>query len=299
MNVFITGGTGFVGRHLSQHLLNHGHRIKAIGTSPSQNLIHHENFTYIPADATRPGDWQKQLQGVDVVVNLAGRTIFKRWTESYKRQIYDSRVLTTRNVVAALPDDQDVTLCSTSAVGFYGSRGDDILREDEPAGDDFLALLGQDWESAALKAEDKGIRVVLPRFGIALGKGGGAMAKMMPVFKMGVGGPLGDGRQWFPWIHMRDLIDAIAFVISNSQVRGALNFTAPNPVTNKELSKALGGVLMRPAFLPTPKAMLRLMMGEMGEVLLASQRAIPDRLLSHGFQFRFPDLKEALEDLVT
>ncbi|MGD9065045.1 MAG: NAD-dependent epimerase/dehydratase family protein, partial [Desulfobacterales bacterium] len=199
MKVLITGGSGFIGSNLSEYLLERGHMVSAIGRSASRNLIHHENFRYIEADTTRPGEWQKEVGEAEAVVNLTGATIFKRWTAKYKKLIRDSRILTTRHVVAALPEGKKITLCSASGAGYYGNRGEDILKEDEGLGLDFLANLSRDWEKEALQATAKGTRVAVMRFGVILGENGGALAKMIPAFKMFVGGPLGNGNQWFPW----------------------------------------------------------------------------------------------------
>ena len=298
MKVFVCGGSGFVGTRLTAYLLEQGHEVVALGTSKTSRIAEESNYRYISADASEVGDWQAELADVDAVVNLAGKNIFNRWTDSYKKSIYDSRVLTTRNIVDGLPDSKPVLLCSTSAVGFYGNRGDEKLDENSTAGEGFLATVGQDWEKEALQAEQKGHRVALMRFGIVLGKGGGAMAKMLPAFKMMVGGPLGDGRQWFPWIHMDDVIGAIDFIFKNKQMQGPINFTAPNPVQNREMAKTLGRVLLRPAFMPTPAFMIRLAMGELGDTLLDSQRAVPGRLLQNGYSFQYPDLEPALRQIV-
>jgi len=298
MKFFITGATGFVGTYLCRNLLEAGHEVTGVGTRPEHRLISHDQFHYISADTTQPGSWQDALTDVDAVVNLAGKTIFNRWTTRYKIAMYDSRILTTRNLVDALPDGRDVVLCSTSAVGYYGDQGDAVLSEDAPAGDDFLARLGEHWEKEALAAEAKGARVVLARFGIVLGRGGGALGKMVPAFRMMVGGPLGDGMQWFPWIHMDDIIAAVKFLVTTDATRGPFNFCAPNPVRNLELAKALGDVLQRPAVMPAPAFMIRLVMGEFGNTLLASQRAVPAKLLDSGFEFAFPELHDALVDLV-
>ncbi|MEX1350207.1 MAG: TIGR01777 family oxidoreductase, partial [Desulfobacterales bacterium] len=204
MKVLITGGSGFIGSNLSEYLLDRGHRVSAIGRSASRNRIHHEYFRYIEADTTRPGKWQKEIGEADAVVNLTGATIFKRWTVKYKKLIRDSRILTTRHVVAALPEAKKITLCNASGAGYYGNRGEDILKEDEGIGQDFLANLSRDWEKEALQATAKGTRVAVMRFGVVLGENGGALAKMIPAFKMFVGGPLGNGNQWFPWMHLED-----------------------------------------------------------------------------------------------
>ena len=190
MNIFITGGLGFVGRHLSTALVEDGHRVTAVGRTENPDKIDHPDFHYIAADTTQAGDWQKSLADHDVVINLAGKSIFTVWTEKIKQQIYDSRILTTRNLVAGLPEGRETLLCSTSAVGYYGDGGEEVLTEDAPPGDDFLAQVGRDWEKEALAAEAKGARVVLPRFGIVLDRDGGALATMIPAFRSFVGGSL-------------------------------------------------------------------------------------------------------------
>jgi len=299
MKFLITGGLGFIGVNLSNYLLDKGHAVIALGRAATQNRVTADRYEYISADTTQAGNWQKALGDVDAVVNLAGKSIFKRWSKSYKRQIYDSRILTTRNVVDALPADQSVVLCSASGAGYYGNRGDDLLKEDEKSGNDFLASVSVDWETEALKGTAKGIRVTLMRFGVILGKGGGALAKMIPAFKFFVGGPIGSGNQWFPWMHLTDLMAAILFVCEHPQVNGPLNFCAPNPVRNRELAKTLGQVLGRPAIMPTPAFMVRTVLGEFGNVLLDSQRTIPAKLLSHGFEFQYPDIRSALKEVVS
>jgi uncharacterized protein (TIGR01777 family) len=298
MKILITGGLGFIGTNLSDYLLDKGHSVIAVGRAATLNRITSDRYHYVSADTTRPGDWQKALGDVDDVVNLAGKSIFKRWSKSYKKEIYDSRILTTRNVIDALPAGQAVSLCSASGAGYYGNRGDDLLKEDEKPGDDFLALLSVDWEAEAVKGTDKGIRVAVMRFGVILGKGGGALAKMIPAFKFFVGGPIGSGTQWFPWMHLTDLMAAMLFVFEHPQVSGPLNFCAPHPIRNRQLANTLGEVLGRPAIMPAPAFMIRMLLGEFGNVLLDSQHTIPDKLLSHGFEFEYPDIKSALQAVV-
>ena len=298
MNVFITGGLGFVGRNLSNFLLQKGNRITAVGLSKNPELIDHPDFRYISADTTQTGAWQQELGDQQVIINLAGRSIFKRWTDGYKKQIVDSRILTTRNLVSALPTGSQMVFCSTSAVGYYGSRGEEVLTEEAAPGDDFLAEVGKRWEQEARQAEAKGIRVVLTRFGIILDRDGGAMAKMIAAFRFFLGGPLGNGEQWFPWIHMHDLLSAFQFIIENSGVNGPVNFCAPQPVRNKELAAKLGTALNRPAFMPAPAFMIKLLMGEFGESLLNSQRAVPDKLEKLGFKFKYVNMDSALGEIV-
>jgi uncharacterized protein len=298
MNFFITGGLGFVGRHLSNFLLQEGHRVTAVGLSKNPTVIDHPDFRYLSADTTEKGGWQQELGDQQVIVNLAGKSIFKRWTDDYKKQIHDSRILTTRNLVDALPSGSQIIFCSTSAVGYYGSGGDDVLTEESPPGDDFLAEVGKNWEQEALRAQAKDARVVLTRFGIVLDRGGGAMAKMIPAFRAFLGGPLGSGMQWFPWIHMQDLLGAYQFVIRRPEISGPVNFCAPRPVRNKELAAKLGSVLNRPAVMPAPAFMIKLVLGEFGQTLLNSQRAVPAKLEKFGFEFKYADMDSALGEIV-
>ena len=279
-------------------MLSAWQKVTAIGRSADRQRIRHENYRYIAADTTRPGKWQKEAEETQAAVNLTGATIFKRWTANYKEMIYNSRILTTRHVVAALPEGRSVTLCSASGAGYYGNRGEDILKEDERVGHDFLAGVSKDWEKEAQNAAAKGVRVAVMRFGVVLGKSGGALAKMIPAFKMFVGGSMGSGNQWFPWIHLDDLMAAVRFIIDHQDVSGPLNFCAPNPARYRQLAKTLGEVLGRPSFMPAPAFMIRLAMGEFGDVFLASQRTIPDRLLKHGFSFQYPDIKSAIQAVV-
>ena len=296
MKFLITGGTGFVGSFLTLQLLQDDHEVTVIGRS-STPVVHSGRFHAISADTARKGSWQNALKDVDAVINLAGMSIFQRWTPAYKQQIYDSRILTTRHVVEGMTGDRPQTLISTSAVGYYGSRGDDILSEAEPCGRDFLSKVGKDWEHEAFEAEKKNIRVVAARFGVVLGSSGGALKQMQTPFKWFVGGPMGSGRQWFSWIHIADLLAGLMFALENTNIQGAVNLCSPVPVTSGELARTLGAVLGRPAFIPAPSMALRLILGEFAETLLSSQRAIPEKLLASGFVFRFPDLKDALTDL--
>ncbi|MEJ2659667.1 MAG: TIGR01777 family oxidoreductase [Desulfobacteraceae bacterium] len=298
MKILITGGTGFVGTHLSHACMDAGHEVTVLGTRTLPAQGDPPLLNRVAADTTRPGPWQTDAAAADLIFNLAGRNIFQRWNRKTKRQIYESRILTTRNLVAALPEDGAAVLISTSAVGYYGDCGDIELNEESPVGTDFLASLARDWEREALKAEAKGVRVVLARFGVVLGRGGGALAKMIPAFKSFMGGPLGNGRQWFPWIHVRDLVKALTFLARRSDLAGPFNLCAPCPVTNAAMARALGKALGRPAKLPVPAFMVRMMAGELGNVMLASQRTLPVRLLRAGFEFDYRHIDGALAAIV-
>ena len=298
MKIFITGSLGFVGRHLSHALLKDGHQITGVGRSakPSQP-IDHPSFHYLAADTTKPGDWQQKVADNDIVINLAGKSIFTYWTEKVKKEIYDSRILTTRHLTQSLAGAQDVIFFSTSAVGYYGERGDDILREKEPPGHDFLATLSIDWEAEAMKAQSDTVRVILTRFGIVLDRRGGAMAQMVPAFKFFVGGRLGSGRQWFPWIHLHDLIEAYRFAINHPQVAGPANWCAPEPVRNEDLTRILANKLDRPAMLPVPEFIIKTVAGEFGETLLCSMRVQPGVLMDAGFSFTYGTIESALDEI--
>jgi len=297
MKIFITGGTGFIGTYLSSYLLKKGHSVVAVGRSPDHKLDGQGNFKYISADTTKNGDWQNALYKADAAVNLAGANIFRLWTDRYKTKIYDSRILTTRNLVEAMPNE--LTLYSTSAAGYYGNRGDEILTEEARQGDDFLAKVCIDWEKEAYQAEKKGIRVVTMRFGVVLGKSGGAIKKMLPAFKSFVGGPMGNGKHWFPWIHIYDLVSAILFIHKNREIKGPVNFCAPEPVRNTDFAKALGNALNRPSFMTAPAFMIRLVMGELGATFLNSQMISPAKLTRYGFKFQHPDINSALSEIMT
>lgn len=297
MNIVITGASGFVGSVLSRELVSAGHHVTGLGTSRNHMLASREEFTWVRADTTRPGDWQTAVADADAVINLAGRTLFKRWTRAYKRQIVDSRVETTRNVADALAGSGAILL-STSAVGYYGDRGEEALTETSDPGADFLARLAVDWERAAYTAEKRGVRVAIMRFGVVLGRTGGALAQMLPAFRIFAGGPIGSGRQWFPWIHVADLTNAVRFLLETETASGAYNFCGPQVIRQKAFARALGKVLGRPALLPAPTLALRLMMGEMAGFLFASQKVVPQRLMDESFEFDFATVETALADLV-
>lgn len=298
MKVFITGGTGFTGIYLSRAYLKKGWKVQATGTSPAHPLEGTPDFHYISTDTTQKGKWQLAVKDADAVINLAGRNIFNFWSDSYKKQIYDSRILTTRNLVDSLQPEKKTIFLSASAAGYYGDRGDDILTESEAPGADFLAKVCVDWEAEAMKAKEKGNRVIIMRFGVILGKGGGALSKMIPAFKLFAGGSLGNGLHWFPWLHITDLFEATYFLMENDDAAGPFNFCSPDILRYKQFSRMLGKALNRPSFMQTPAFALKLIMGEMGSAMLNSQRPIPERLEACGFKFKFPQLSNALQDII-
>ena len=301
MKVLVTGGTGFVGQHLTSRLIQEKNEVTIMTRSLKGSEKNPPGVSFLQADPTQKGAWQESIKNYDVIVNLAGASIFNRWTEEYKKLIRESRMRTTRNIIEGLPSrlDRKMTLFSTSAVGYYGFHGDEELVEEFPPGSDFLARMAIDWEGEALKAAGKGARVVITRFGIVLGDKGGALSQMVPLFKKFVGGPIGSGKQWFSWVHIKDLVEAFVFLIKHPEITGPVNLCSPNPVRNKDLAKALGGVLHRPSLMPAPGFMVKLVLGEFGSVILEGQKVIPRRLLDHGFVFQYPEIGKALQNLLS
>ena len=299
MNIFMTGGTGFVGTFLAKKFISEGHKVTILTQPQGGAELKIAGLTYLTGNPTIKGKWQDAVKEHDVIINLAGASIFSRWTPEQKKILRESRIETTRNLVSALPADAGkITFFSTSAVGYYGFHEDEELTENMSEGDDFLARLAYDWEQEALQAQEKGARVVITRFGIVLGKNGGALGQMIPLFKYFLGGPLGSGKQWFSWVHMHDLAEAFIFLLKHTEISGAVNLCSPQPVRNADLGKAIGKVLHRPSFMPAPGFMIKLILGEFGSVLLKGQRVIPRRLLDAGFKFRYPDIEEALRSII-
>jgi uncharacterized protein (TIGR01777 family) len=288
MRVAVTGATGTIGRALAAALTARGDEVTELSRSTNWP---HPKATPPPLDA---------LRGRDAVVHLLGEQIAQRWSDDAKREIRDSRVLSTRNLVNALGElpegERPGVLVSQSGAGWYGHRGDERLDESAPAGDDFLAQLSADWEAEARRAEELGMRVVINRTGVVLAAAGGALEKMLPFFKAGVGGPVAGGRQYVPWIHLDDVVGAILFELGTEDARGPVNLSAPEPATNRELSKALGRALRRPAFAPVPALAVKALYGEMAEIVITGQRAVPGRLIELGYRFRQPNLEAALRD---
>ena len=296
MKILIGGSHGLVGTALIASLEAAGHEVV--------RLVRHYTTSdqEIEWSPDRYSIALSRIEGFDAVVNLAGESIAEgRWTEEKKLRIRESRVKGTKllgDALANLTNSPGTFICA-SAIGYYGNRGDEVLTEAGTPGDDFLAQVCKEWEEATALATEKGIRVVNARFGIILDKNGGALAKMLPPFRMGVGGKIGDGKQWMSWITLDDVIGALEFALENHSVAGPVNFVAPNPVTNAEFTKALGSALSRPTLLPVPAFGVRLLFGEMGEaLLLGGQRVAPKRLMSEGYQFQHAQLDQALKHVL-
>ena len=293
MRILICGASGLIGKALTKALEAKGCELLLAGRKEPQD--ERETKWTIEDGFAEP----ERLEGLDAVIHLAGESVSAlRWTDEKKAAIRSSRVDGTRSVLDALAKlkSRPKVLISGSAVGFYGDRDDEILTESSTSGDNFLAKTCREWEAESRRAEDAGIRTVLLRTGIVLSKDGGALATMLLPFKMGVGGVIGDGKQWMSWISLDDEIRAIEFVLEHEEVRGAVNLVSPNPVTNQEFTSVLGEVLYRPTFIPLPEFAVSMLLGEMGdELLLSSTRAVPARLEQLGFEWQFPELKPALE----
>jgi uncharacterized protein (TIGR01777 family) len=291
--ILVTGGTGFVGNRLRSALVARGNAVSIATRSPQMQLAPNALVEYVP--------WLPDLSKFDAVVNLAGEPIMgRRWNEKFKARILSSRVEGTHKLFDAIAaaEKKPSVLVSASAVGFYGDQGERALTESSAHGSDFMALVCEQWEREAQRAAQFGVRVVNLRIGVALGREGGALAKMLPPFRLGLGGPFGSGAMYMSWIHVQDLVELIAFAIRSQSVSGPLNGVAPGACTNKQFSKALGRALHRPAIFPVPPFALRLVVGQVSQVLLASQHVKPERALAAGFRFKFPEIDGALRDLV-
>jgi uncharacterized protein len=299
MKLVMTGATGLIGSVLADLLWDHHHSLSLLSRRPPAevNVTKKEWFAWQPGVG---GQWENAVNGADGIINLAGEPIAAmRWTGAQKERLRRSRIEGTSSLVQAVAKAKirPKFLINASAVGYYGGRGDEVLSENSKPGSGFLSDLCVEWEEEARKAEAMGVRVVLLRTGVVLAKGKGALAKMVPPFKLFVGGPLGSGDQWMPWIHINDEVGLIQFLMENEDARGAFNATAPNPVTMAEFSKALGNVLNRPSWASVPPSVLALILGEMADMLLTGQRALPEAATKLGYKFKYPKIAGALESL--
>lgn len=296
MRVLITGASGLIGSALQRSFREKGYDLLLASREEPKDT---EHIQWSVEDGFAD---PSKLEGIDAVVHLAGESVNGlRWTDEKKKAIRDSRVLGTRNVVDAISKlkKKPKVFVAASAIGFYGERGDEELTESSAAGDTFLADVSKQWEAESRRAEDAGIRTVLLRTGIVLSKDGGALGTMLLPFKLGVGGVVGSGKQWMSWISLDDHVAAINYVIEHDSIRGAVNSVSPHPITNQEFTKTMGEVLYRPTIIPLPEFAVSMLMGEMGdELLLTSTKVMPKRLEDAGFEFKYPELKSALEHAV-
>jgi hypothetical protein len=300
MKVAITGATGFVGRRLVERLQEQGHQPLILTRNPAAAQRAFPTLEIIAYTPTESGSWQQAIAGCDAVVNLAGEPIAEsRWTPKQKQEILNSRQLGTQKIVEAIAqaNPKPAVLVNASAIGYYGTSETATFDETSPAGNDFLAEVCQAWEAEAKKVKDAGVRLVILRLGIVLGNGG-ALAKMIPPFKLFAGGPLGTGRQWFSWIHRDDLVNLILEALNRQDIEGVLNATALNPVRMSELCQTLGKTIERPSWLPVPSFALEALLGEGAKVVLEGQQVLPKRTTSYGFEYQYPTLKQALEEIL-
>ncbi len=295
MNVLVAGGTGFVGSALVPRLRSEGHRVSLLSRRPPDRTSEVPVFHWDPDQGALDAE---ALRGIGAVVNLAGENLVEgRWTATRKRRLFDSRVPVTRLLARRIAETEPPprVLVNASAVGYYGNRGEEILTEESAPGAGFLAELCRRWEEAALEARTSGTRVTILRFGVVLGGGGGMLGEVLPIFRMGLGGPLGSGRQWMAWIARDDLVEIVALALAREELTGAINVVAPVPVRNRDFARTLGHTLGRPAILPAPAFALRLLFGPMADdAPLSSARVVAKELPAVGYRYRFGDLEEAL-----
>lgn len=292
----IIGGSGFIGSALAKLLLQGGHQVTIVDLSPSRV----DGVRSIELDLMVSRPPLECLEGVDAVIHLAGKGIFGRWDADFKKGLMETRVVTVRNTVAAIAEaviKPKAFICA-SAVGYYGEGGERELTEDKASGDGYLAEVCRAWEAEAAKVEAYGVRWVSIRTGIVLGKGGGHMGIVLPLFRLGLGGRLGSGKQWFPWVHIDDIAPIYRHAALTESLRGPVNSNAPNPVTNSDFTRALGHAVLRPAILPVPLFAMRLVFGDFADEIFRSQRAIPSKLLASGYRFKYENIVAALGNIV-
>lgn len=295
MHILITGGTGFIGNYLVNTLLSRGDTVTIVSRTPGK--YRKKGVAYASWD----DDLTAIMETVDAVINLAGSNLFdNRWTDSVRKSILNSRIKATESMVNAIKGakNKPKVFISGSAVGYYGPRGADILDESQPSGQDFLAKVCIAWEHEAQKLNDPSVRLVIARIGIVQQTDNGALQKMLLPFKLYGGGPLGHGSQYYPWVHMDDMVQALLFCIDNSEIEGPVNISAPTPVTMDEFASTLGKVMGRPSWFRVPEFMLKIAIGDSATSILASLRAVPNKLLEHGYRFRHPNLEHALRDIL-
>jgi len=298
MKIILAGASGFIGKFLLEHLEKEGHQLFLLTRNQKiSTILISPNVKRLTWDGINLDAWKNELEDADALINLSGENIAeKRWTKERKKAIRDSRVQSTHALVSAIRsiNNPSLTFINASAVGYYGNIPEGEVDEKFPAGNDFLAETCYYWEEEALEANKAGVRVILLRIGVVLEKGGGAIDKMLPPFEAFLGGPLGSGNQWFPWIHRNDIANIISFCLKTEIISGPVNAVSPNPLTMKEFSKAFGNAIHRPSWAPVPSFVLRLVLGEMAGMILSGQKVVPKKLLNAGFQFRYPTIENAL-----
>jgi len=302
MKIFITGGTGFIGSSITRTLANCGHDITILTRAIPSGCMLPGGVRFLIGDSTQEGTWQEDVAEHEVVINLAGASIFRRWTTRNKAVIRESRVLTTRHVVEALAGckGSDSQLFSASGIGIYGACGDEEINENSPTGDNFIAQVAVQWEREALAAERCGTRVVLCRFSQVMGRGGGPLNKLVRASQFHMATKWGNGQQWVSWIHEDDIANIILFLLKNNDITGPLNVTSPNPIRNTELAAIVARTLGKRVLIPSvPAFILKSTVGDFTEELLHGQRALPQKLLNYDYKFKYPGITEALEDLIT
>jgi uncharacterized protein (TIGR01777 family) len=307
MRIVIAGGTGFLGTQLAETCAEDGHDVRVLTRSLLPGDSRHDSGTGVPGVTRvgwrpdgRSGAWASVIDGADAVVNLAGAGLGdERWSPERKALIRDSRIRSTRSLAAAITDValRPPVFISSSGVGYYGDAGSDTKTEASPAGSDFLAQVCTEWEAEAGRAQSAATRVVLLRSGLVLERSGGVLPRIMMPFRFFAGGPVGSGRHYVSWIHRIDWVEMIRWIVDSPRVNGPVNATAPVPVTSREFARALGRAMHRPSFIPAPAFALRLVLGEMGALLLTGQRAVPQCALSHGFHFRYPEIDLAFRGI--
>ncbi|NTU62382.1 MAG: TIGR01777 family protein [Chloroflexi bacterium] len=300
MRVIVTGGSGLIGRALVDSLAQDEYEVIVLSRNPDAVKNLPKGARAEKWDGKTAQGWGKLVNGADAIVNLAGATISERWSDAQKKAIRESRVNAGQAIVEALKaaEKKPGVVVQSSAVGYYGPRGAEEITEDSSAGNDFLASVCQDWEASTAELDSLGIRRPIIRTGVVLSKNGGALPKMLMPIKMFVGGPIGSGQQYFPWIHLQDEVAAIRWLIDNPKARGVYNLSALRPLTNKEFTHAIGKVLGRPTFMPIPAFAMKTLFGEMSALLLDGQREMPARLVKEGFKFKFVDAEAALRDVL-
>jgi uncharacterized protein (TIGR01777 family) len=301
MHILVTGGTGIIGRRLVEHLIQHGHTLTVVSRQAQKPPALPAEITFARWDGRTAAGWGHLVEQVEAIVNLAGAGIADaRWTDERKQILWESRVNAGKAVVEAIgaANNKPQVLVNASAVGYYGPKQEEPVTEESDPGKDFLAGLCIAWEAATGPVEGMGVRRVIIRSGVVLDNRGGALPKMLLPFRLFAGGPIGSGRQWVPWIHYDDEVNAIRFLIENEAANGPFNLTAPNPLRNRDFARAIGKAMKRPAFFPTPAVGLKLVFGEMSAALLEGQQAVPKRLQELGYEFKFSTAEAALENLL-